>query len=197
MTLTTGLESLRKAALRDAEIVEDDVLLSKDLERVAERLAEGHYVEPVRLHNAVVGVPRAAFVAVAGEPGREEQVQVRATRVDLHVPLEGVTTLASLAEAGDLDLPGVEIDVAEHRLVVGYIAQHPDAKAANAFFDEALNTIESEVVRVDAQVQEYNESLQPALTKALEAAKERAKTRQKFAAGLRQPRSFERWGGKA
>jgi hypothetical protein len=197
MTLTTGLESLRKVALRDAEIAEDDVLLSKDLARLAERLAEGRFIEPVRLHNAMVGVPRAAFVAVAGEPGREEQVQVRATRVDLYVPMEGVTTLALLAEAGDFDLPGVEIDVAERRLVVGYVAQHPDAKTANAFFDEALNSIESEVGRVDAQVQEYNESLQPALMKALEAAKERAKARQKFAAGLRQPRAFERWGGKA
>lgn len=195
MTLSPNLETLRKAALHDADLVEDDVVLSKDLARLADQLAERRYLEPLRLHNALVGMPRATVIAVAGQPGREDQVQARATRVDLYVPMDGIATLALLAEAGVVDLAGADVDVAEKRLVVGYIAEHPDARSANAFFDEWLDRIEGEVVRASAAVQEYNESLKPALMTALEAAKKRAKARQKLAAGLQQPRPFERWGG--
>ena len=197
MSLSARLEAMREIALRDAEKVDDDTLLSKDLARIAEQIAERHYLPPLRLHNAVVGVPRAATVGVAGDPGREDPVQMRATRVDLYVPLDGVKTLAALSEAGDLDLPVVEFDVVEKRLVVGYIAVHPDAKLANLFFEESLVAIEAEVLRAGTMVREYNDSLQPALVEALEAARKRAKARQKFAAGLHQPRAFDRWGGKA
>jgi hypothetical protein len=202
MTLATCLESLRAAARRDAEKLEDDVLIDKDPRRLAETIAERHYLEPLRLHNAMVGQPRAAILGVAGEPGLEEpgggHVPVPATRVDLLVPLDGVKTLALLVDAaGDLDLAGGEVDVAEKRLVVGYVSEHPNAAAANDYFDHCLATIEETVHHLGAQVQEFNQSLAPAIAEALAAAKGRAKARRKFAAGLKQPRTFDRWGGPA
>lgn len=202
MSLATRLELLRQNALREVDKLDDDVLLSKDLTGLAEKIAQRHYLEPLRLHNAIVGVPRAATLGVAGEPGREEpdggHVAVRATRVDMSVPLEGSATLALLAEADStLDLAGAEIDLAEKRLVVGYVAEYPDAATANDYFDRCLTTIDAEVHRLSEQVVAYNDSLMPALRDALEAANGRAKARRKFAAGLKQPRTFERWGGPA
>lgn len=202
LSLATCLEALKAAARRDAEKIDEDILIGKDLKRLTDTIAERHYLQPLRLHNAVVGVPRAAVLGVAGEPGLEEpgggHIPVPATRVDLFVPLDGIATLALLDEAcGGLDLAGAEIDVAEKRLVVGYVSEHPNAAAANEFFDRCLTTIEGEAIRVSEQVQEFNQGLALVIGEALEAAKGRAKARRKFAAGLEQPRTFDRWGGPA
>jgi hypothetical protein len=55
MSLATRLESLRQNALREVDKLDDDVLLSKDLTGLAEKIAQRHYLEPLRLHNAIVG----------------------------------------------------------------------------------------------------------------------------------------------
>ncbi len=51
MSLTAALEAALDKALRDADTVADDVLLSRDLKTVAENIFQRHAVEPVRLHH--------------------------------------------------------------------------------------------------------------------------------------------------
>ena len=140
-------------------------------------------------------------MAVAGDPGQEapggSPIVVPGTRVDLFVSVAGGETLAFLHEEDDeLDHAHIEIDLEDHRLVVGYVAEHPNAGNANRFFEASLRTIEAEVERANEVVREFNDSLPEALVGAFEVARERATERSRLAAGLKPPKSYERWWGR-
>ena len=80
-------------------------VLSKDLDRLAQQIAERHYLEPPRLQRAIIGMPRAVRLGSPGNPGREHVlVVVPATRVELWLLVEGFATLARLAEGDNLDI---------------------------------------------------------------------------------------------
>ena len=68
-----------------------------------------------------------------------------------------------------------------------YVAEHPVAEQANRFFQRSLYDADERMGRVKEQVVTYNETLLPAITEALQAAKARAKERRRFAAGLTLP----------
>jgi len=181
--------------------MDDEAVLSSKSAAIPAAVAERHYLIPVRLGRAAFDTPRQTKMAVAGEPGAEAPggapVVVPGTRVDLFVALEGGETLAFVHEEDDdLDHAGVEVDVAERRLVVGYVSEHPTAASANQFFERSLQMIEADVERVNEAVREFNESLIPALTKALERASELAQERRALARGLKPPKSYERWWGR-
>ena len=59
--MTTALEAARDRALKDADAIADDVLLSKDLKAVAEDIFRRHGAEPVRLHRVTLDLPRVPF----------------------------------------------------------------------------------------------------------------------------------------
>lgn len=201
MSLAKRLESLRERAQRDVAALDDDILLSSRHAVVPAEIAERHYLTPVRLGSAAYDTPRQIKMAVAGEPGREAPggtpIVVPGTRVDLDVVLEGGETLAFVHEEDDeLEHAGIEIDLNDHRLIIGYVAEHPTAPGANQFFEDSLQAIEADVERANVVAREFNESLIPALTEALADARERASERRKLAAGLKPPKSYERWWGR-
>jgi hypothetical protein len=192
MSLATRLESLREVALLAIDKLDDEVLLTKDLERMAERIAEHHYLAPPRLHRVVITTPRAVLRAGPGEPGQEHALVVApATRVELWLLVDGFATLALLAEGDDLDLGEAEINADDQCLVLAFVAEHPIAEVANEFFQRSLYDVEGRVGRVRGQVEAYNESLRPAVTEALQAARGRAKERRRFAAALTLPHPKE------
>jgi hypothetical protein len=194
MNLAGRLDSLRDDALREVNKIDDDVVLTKDLDHLAAQIAERHYLEPPRLHRAVICPPRAASLGVPGEPGREHALSVMpATRVEMWLLVNGFATIGRLSEGGDLDLGQAEIDAKEQRLVVAFVAEHPVAEVANDYFQKALLDVEQRVGRIRGQVEASNRSLLPALTEALRAAKSRAKERRSFAARLTIPKPIEPW----
>jgi hypothetical protein len=81
-------------------------------------------------------------------------------------------------------------------LVLAYVAEHPDAAAANRFFDAGLRAIESAIGNVRVHVDEFNERLVPVVREALMQAKARAEERKNFAAKLKHPRPEEPWWGR-
>jgi hypothetical protein len=201
MSLAKRLESLRERAQRDVDALDDDTLLTSRHAATPAELAERHFLAPVRLGGAAYDTPRPIKMAVAGEPGREAPggapIVVPGTRVDLYIALEGGETLAFMHEEDDeLEHAGIEIDLNERRLVVGYIAEHPTASGANKFFEHSLQAIEADVERANEAARQFNETLVPALAEALEEARDRAKERQKLAASLKPPKSYERWWGR-
>lgn len=201
MSLTSALEAALDLALRDADAVDDDVLLSRDLKTVAANIFQRHAVEPVRLHHVSLDSPRPTKMAVAGDPGHEEPggspLVVRGTAVELFVTVDGAATLASaIGDDEDLHHAGVTVDAEKNRVVVRYAAERPLANAANRHFDESLRYIEAQVEIVNQQVAAFNEALEPAIRKELEQCKVRARERKTFAAGLKLPASYERWWGR-
>jgi hypothetical protein len=200
MSLASALESALATALRDADTVVDDVLLSRNLKSAGEDIARRHYIEPVRLHRVILDMPRPTKIAVAGEPGQEEPggspVVVAGTAVELLVTIDGAATLALAAEDDDeLQHAGVRVDVQGKRLVVRYAAEFPRAHAANQYFADALHLIEATVETVNQAVGAFNDALEPAVQTQLEECKDLAETRKKFAAGLKVPDSYESWWG--
>ena len=200
MSLASALESAFAKALRDADSVSDDVLLSRNFKSAGEDIARRHYIEPVRLHRVILDMPRPTKMAVPGDPGQEEPggspVVVSGTAVELLVTIDGASTMALAAEDDDeLRHAGVRVDSEGRRLVVRYAAEYPRAHAANQFFAEALRLIEARVKTVNEAVVEFNDALEPAIQKALEECKDLAETRKKFAAGLTLPDSYESWWG--
>ena len=197
MSLAKRLDALRERAQRDLSAIDDDVLLSTRHGVLPEEIAERHYLTPVRLGRASFDSLRAIKMAVAGAVGDETPVVVPGTRVSLWVDIDGGETLAFIHEEDDeLEQASIEIDLKEHRLDVGYIAEHPTAHRANQFFEHSVSTIEAEVERVNQIVREFNDSLVPAIATALEEAKELAAERKKLAEGLKPPASYERWWGR-
>ena len=201
MSLTSALEATLDKALRDADAVADDVLLSKNLKTVAEAIVRQHGVEPVRLHRVAIDLPHATKMAVAGDPGHEapggSPHVVRGTAVELYVAVDGATTMAhAIGDDEDLLHAGVTVDVEKSRIIVRYAAERPLANAANRHFDESLRYIESQVELVNKEVAEHNDALEPAVLKELEKCKARAEERKTFAKGLKLPESYERWWGR-
>ena len=201
MSLAKRLESLRERAQHEVLAMDDEAVLSSKYAAIPAEVAERHYLMPVRLGRAVFDTPRATKLAVPGEPGREAPggapIVVPGTRVDLFVALEGGETLALVHEDDDdLDHAGIEIDLSERRLVMGYVAEHPEAASANQFFERGVQMIEADVERANEIAREFNESLVPALTQTLDAARRLAEERQRLAKGLKPPRSYERWWGR-
>ncbi len=194
MSIAERLDALRESAVREVDMIGDDTLLAKKPEALAEQLAERHYLEPVHVRRASFGIPRPVRMSVPGGPGAELAFSlVPATRAELYVPLAGISTLVRLSEdGGELGFTAAEVDLAEERLVIVYVAEHPVAAAANAFFAAKLDEVEAEVANLSREVGEYNESLPAALLEALRAARARAKERQTFANGLEHPRPAER-----
>jgi DNA-directed RNA polymerase subunit L len=201
MSLTSALEAALDLALRDADAVSDDVLLSRDLKSVAEDIFRRHGAEPVRLHRVSLDLPRPTKMAVAGDPGHEtpggSPHVVRGTAVEMYVAVDGATTMAhAIGDDEDLLHAGVTVDVEKGRIVVRYAAEHPLANAANRHFDESLRYIESQLEIVNKQVAEFNQSLEPAIRSELEHCKAHAEERKKFASALKLPESYERWWGR-
>lgn len=201
MSLTSALEAERDKALRDADAVADDVLLSRDLKTVADAVFQQHGVEPVRLHRVHLDSPRTTKMAVPGGPGHEEPggspIVVRGTAVELFVTVDGAETMAhAIEDDEDLLHAGITMDTEKSRIVVRYAAEHPLANAANRHFEESLRYVESQVEIVNREVAEFNEALQPAILAELEKCKAHAEERKKFAAGLKLPDSYERWWGR-
>jgi hypothetical protein len=194
MNLAGRLDSLREGALREIDKIDDGVLLSKDLDHLVGQIAERNYLEPPRLHRAVIGTPRAVSVKVPGEPGREHSLDVApATRVEMWLLVNGFATVTRLAEGSALDLGDAEINADEHCLVVAFVAEHPVADDANDYFQKSLLDVEQKMGRVSEHVAAFNESLLPALSEALQAARERAKERRSLAARLTIPQPKEPW----
>lgn len=197
MSLAKRLDALRERAQRDLNAIDDDVLLSTRHGVLPEEIAERHYLTPVRLGRASFDSVRAIKMAVPGEVGDETPVVVPGTRVSLWIDLDGGETLAFIHEEDDeLEQASIEIDLKEHRLVVGYVAEHATAHRANTFFEQSVGVIEAEVEQANQIAREFNESLVPAIGAALVEAKELAAERQKLAAGLKPPASYERWWGR-
>ena len=201
MSLAKRLEAMRERAQREVYALDDDVLLSSRHVVTPEEVAERHYLAPVRLGRASFDTPRPIKMAVPGDPGQEapggSPLVVPGTRVDLSVAVDGGETLAFLHEEDDeLEHASIEIDLEEHRLVVGYVAEIPDAANANRFFESSLQAIEADVERANEVVREFNESLAPALVGAFEVARARATERRRLASGLKPPKSYERWWGR-
>ena len=201
MSLTAALEAVLDAALRDADAVADDVLLSKNLKTVADTITQRHGVEPVRLHRVAIDAPRPTKMAVAGDPGHEapggSPHVVRGTAVELYVAVDGATTMAhALGDDEDLLHAGVTVDVEKSRIVVRYAAERPLANAANRHFDESLRYIEAQVEIANKEVAKFNDGLEPAILEELERCKVHAEERKTFAKGLKLPDSYERWWGR-
>ncbi len=197
MSLSAALASALYKALRDADTVVDDVLLSRNPKSVAESISRRHQIEPVRLHRVVMDIPHATKMAIPGDPGKEEPAVVPGTAVELFVTVDGAATLAMAVEDDDeLSRAGVIVDAEGQRIVVRFATERPQADVANRFFEVAMLAIEKTVEDVNRQVVEFNEALEPAVAKELEACKQRAEVRKKFAAGLKLPDSYERWWGR-
>jgi hypothetical protein len=201
MSLTSALEAALDKALRDAQAVDDDVLLSRNLKTVAETIAHRHGVEPVRLHRVTIDLPRPTKMAVAGDPGHEapggSPHVVRGTSVELYVAVDGAQTMAdAIGDDEDLLLAGVTVDTEKSRIVVRYAAERPLANAANRHFDESLRYVEAQVELVNKEVAAFNDTLEPTILKELEQCKTYAEERKKFASGLKLPDSYERWWGR-
>jgi len=179
------LASLRDAAMVEVDKIDDEVLLSKDARSLAERIAEKRYLTVPRLERALITPPRAARKGVPGEPGREHAiVATPATRTELWLLVDGFATLSLLAEDGALDLGEAQLDTENTCVVVSYLAEHPVADVANAYFQQATEDVGDRIDRLADEVASFNEALLPALTQALEVARTRAKERQRFAAAL-------------
>jgi hypothetical protein len=196
MSLAKRLDALRERAQRDVLNYDDDALLSSRAGSIPAEVAERHYLAPLRLRGVMFDTPRSILMGVAGEPGQEapggQPVVVRGTRVNLFVTLDGAASLALLHEDDDeLAQAHIEVDPDERRLVVRYLAEHPDAAQANQFFEHSVKYIEDEVKRANEVVQGFNDSLVPALTDALERARQCAKERRDFADKLKPPRLQE------
>jgi len=196
MSLAKRLDALRERAQRDVFARDDDTLLSSRSAAIPAEVAERHYLSPVRLRGVMFDSPRSIRMGVAGEPGHEapggQPVVVPATRVNLYVTLDGAESLALLHEDDDdLAQAHIEVDPEERRLVVGYLAERPDATQANQFFESSVRYIEAETKRANDMVREFNDSLVPALTEALERARQWAKERRNFADKLTPPRLQE------
>jgi len=201
MSLTSALEAARDRALKDADAVADDVLLSKDLKALAEDIFRRHGAEPVRLHRVTLDTPHPTKMAVAGDPGHEtpggSPHVVRGSAVELLVAVDGAQTMDyAIGDDEDLLHSGVTVDIEKSRIVVRYAAEHPLANAANRHFEESLRYIESQVEIVNKEVAAFNEALEPAILAELEQCKQVAEERKTFAAGLKLPDSYERWWGR-
>ena len=197
MSLTDALEGVLEAALRDADAVSDDVLLSRNLSGVADSIITRHTVMPVRLRRVLFDAPRPTRMAVAGDPGREEHRVVRGTAVEFLVYAEGMATMVMAAEGDEeLEHAGVAVDPENDRLVVRYAAEHPLAQAANRHAEDGLRLIEERVVEINKLVAAFNERLDASVHVELEECKQLAQEREKFATGLKLPESRERWWGR-
>ncbi len=196
MSLAKRLDALRERAQRDVINYDDDALLSSRATAIPGEVADRHYLAPVRLRGVMFDTPRSVLMGVAGEPGLEapggQPVVVRGTRVNLYVTVDGVSSLAFLHEEDeDFAQAHIEVEPEERRLVVRYLAEHPDAAQANQFFERSVKYIEAEVKRANEVVREFNDGLVPALTDALERACKWAKERRDFANKLTPPRLQE------
>jgi len=196
MSLAKRLEVLRERAQRDVYSLDDDVLLSSRSASIPSEVAERHYLTPIRLRRVMFDAPRPIRMGVAGDPGQEapggQPLAVPGTRVNLYITLDGAESLAFLHEEDDeLDQNHIEIDLPERRLVVGYLAEHPDATQANKFFERSVEYIENDVGHANEIVQTFNDSLGPALEEALERALQWAKERRQLASKLVPPRLRE------
>ena len=197
MSLTTALEAVLEAALRDADAVADDVLLSRNLKGVADSIITRHAVAPLRLRRVMFDAPHPTRIAVAGDPGREEHRVVRGTAVEFLVYADGVATMAMAAEGDEeLEHSGVTVDMENDRIVVRYAAERPLAQVANRHAEEALRLIEERVVAINKEVAAFNERLDASVHVELDESRELAQERQKFAEGLTLPESRERWWGR-
>ncbi len=197
MSLTSALEAVLEAALRDADAVADDVLLSRGLKGAADGIITRHAVAPIRLRRLMFDAPRATKLAVAGDPGREEHRVVRGTAVEFLVFADGVATMAMAAEGDEeLDHAGVAVDTENDRIVVRYAAERPLAQVANRHAEEGLRLIEERVVAINKEVAAFNERLDASVHVELDDCKALAQEREKFAAGLKLPESRERWWGR-
>ncbi len=201
MSLAKRLEALRERAQRDVFAIDDDLVLSSRHAVLPVEVAERHYLAPVRLGSATFDTPRAIKMAVPGEPGHEAPggapIVVPGTRVDLYISVEGGETLVFLHEEDDeLEHASIEVDLKDRRIVIGYIAEHPTASSANQFFERTVQAVEADVERANEVAEQFNESLIDYLADALVVARERATQRQQLAAGLKPPKSYERWWGR-
>jgi len=197
MSLTTALEAVLEAAIRDADAVADDVLLSRNLKGVADSIITRHGVAPLRLRRVMFDAPHATRLAVAGDPGREEHQVVRGTAVEFLVFADGVATMAMAAEGDEeLEHAGVAVDTENDRIVVRYAAERPLAQVANRHAEEALRLIEERVVAINKEVAAFNVRLDATVHVELDDCRQLAQEREKFAAGLKLPESRERWWGR-
>jgi hypothetical protein len=197
MSLTTALESVLEAALRDADAVADDVLLSRNLKGVADTIITRHTVAPIRLRRVMFDVPHPTRMAVAGDPVREEHRVVRGTAVEFLVFADGVATMAMAAEGDEeLEHAGVAVDTGSDRIVVRYAAQRPLAQVANRHAEEGLRLIEERAVAINKEVAAFNLRLDASVHVELDDCKQLAQEREKFTAGLKLPESRERWWGR-
>jgi hypothetical protein len=197
MSLTTAFEAVLEAAIRDADAVADDVLLSRNFAAVADSIITKHFVAPIRLRRVMFDVPRATKMAVAGDPGREEHRVVRGTAVEFLVFADGIATMAMAAEGDEeLEHAGVAVDTENDRVVVRYAAERPLAQEANRHAEEGLRLIEQRVVDVNKEVAAFNQRLDASVHVELENCKQLAQEREKFAAALKLPESRERWWGR-
>ena len=197
MSLTTALEAVLEAALREADAVADDVLLSRNLKGVADSIITKHTVAPIRLRRVMFDVPHPTRMAVAGDPGREEHRVVHGTAVEFLVFADGVATMAMAAEGDEeLEHAGVAVDTENDRIVVRYAAERPLAQVANQHAEEGLRLIEDRVVAVNKEVAAFNERLDASVHVELDECRQLAEDREKFAAGLKLPESRERWWGR-
>ncbi len=196
MSLAKRLDALRERAERDVLKSDDDALLSPRSASIPAEVAERHYLAPVRLRGVMFDTPRPVRIGVAGEPGQEtpggQPVAVRGTRVNLFVNADGVETLAFLHEEDDdLEQAHIELEPDERRIVVRYLAEHPDAAQANQFFERSVRYVEDEAKRANDVVREFNDGLVVSLTEALERARQWAKERRDLADKLTPPRLQE------
>ena len=197
MSLTTALEAVLEAALRDTDAVADDVLLSRNFKGIADSIITRHTVVPIRLRRLMFDAPRPTKLAIAGDPGREEHRVVRGTAIEFLVFADGVATMAMAAEGDEeLEHAGVAVDAENDRLVVRYAAERPLAQAANLHAEEGLRLIEERVVAINKEVAAFNQRLDAGVHVELDECRRLAEEREKFAAGLKLPESRERWWGR-
>jgi hypothetical protein len=197
MSLTTALEDVLEAAVREADSVADDALLSRNLKGVTDTIITKYAVSPIRLSRVTFDTPRPTFMAVAGDPGREEHRVVRGTAVELIVWAQGVSTMAMAAEGDEeLEHAGVAVDTDNDRILVRYVAERPLAQSANRHAEEGLRLIEERVVEINKEVEAFNVRLDATIHVELEECRKRAEEREKFTAGLKLPESRERWWGR-
>jgi hypothetical protein len=197
MTLTTALEDVLEAALREADSVADETLLARNLKGVTDSIITKYSVSPIRLSRVTFDTPRPTRLAVAGDPGREEHRIVRGTAVELLVYAQGAATMAMAAEGDEeLEHAGVSVDTGNDRIVVRYAAERPLAQAANRHAEVGLRLIEERVVEINKEVAAFNQRLDASVHVELEECKQLAAERAKFAASLKLPESRERWWGR-
>jgi len=186
------LASLREAALLDIDKLDDETLLGKDLDALAEKMALSRYLEAPQLRRAVITPPRAVRRGEPGGPGREHDLVIRpATAVELWLLVDGFDTLVLLADGDRLDLGEADLDAENQCLSVSYSAEHPAAEAANAYFQACLDDVQRRLDELRQQIDSFNEGLRSALAEALGAARSRAKERRTFAAALVVPQPTE------